>query len=246
MLSFIFLFFFTSVLKKRGTRDSCVLNRVIGAEQLRWLQWYVSATFLSTPADAGHESGLCHRCNKNKYLRFHFIRAWQKSFEISLIRSAWCREGFATSAMSVDNDYFEDYEDQLPQDLEDDVVQEVLKSGTDLRQYSRQIEKELKEVENKSIQDYIKESQNIASLHNQIAACDNILEVCTENFYRLAEARSYTSIIDTLESTEVKQSKYRIALKGRLKRRTNLKTLNNDLTTSSALRMFSRACVTCV
>ncbi|XP_072749370.1 vacuolar protein sorting-associated protein 52 homolog [Anoplolepis gracilipes] len=67
-------------------------------------------------------------------------------------------------------------EEQLPQNLGDDVVQEVLKTGTDLRQYSRQIEKELKEVENKSIQDYIKESQNIASLHNQIAACDNILE----------------------------------------------------------------------
>lgn len=67
-------------------------------------------------------------------------------------------------------------EDHVPQNLSDDVVQEVLKTGTDLRQYSRQIEKELKEVENKSIQDYIKESQNIASLHNQIAACDNILE----------------------------------------------------------------------
>lgn len=72
----------------------------------------------------------------------------------------------------IDND-----EEQLPQNFGDDVVQEVLKTGTDLRQYSRQIEKELKEVENKSIQDYIKESQNIASLHNQIAACDNILEV---------------------------------------------------------------------
>lgn len=70
-----------------------------------------------------------------------------------------------------------DNEEQLPQNLGDDVVQEVLKTGTDLRQYSRQIEKELKEVENKSIQDYIKESENIASLHNQIAACDNILEV---------------------------------------------------------------------
>lgn len=70
-----------------------------------------------------------------------------------------------------------DNDGQLPHDLGDDVVQEVLKTGTDLRQYSRQIEKELKEVENKSIQDYIKESQNIASLHNQIAACDNILEV---------------------------------------------------------------------
>ncbi|KAG5344807.1 VPS52 protein, partial [Acromyrmex charruanus] len=69
-----------------------------------------------------------------------------------------------------------DNEEQLPQDLGDDVVQEVLKTGTDLREYSRQIEKELKEVENKSIQDYIKESENIASLHNQIAACDNILE----------------------------------------------------------------------
>lgn len=59
----------------------------------------------------------------------------------------------------------------------DSVVQEVLQNGTDLRQYSRQVEKELKEVENKSIQDYIKESQNIVSLHNQIAACDDILEV---------------------------------------------------------------------
>ncbi|XP_057322457.1 vacuolar protein sorting-associated protein 52 homolog [Microplitis mediator] len=79
--------------------------------------------------------------------------------------------------MSLENnDVFDDIETQLPQDLEDDLVQEVLKSGTDLRQYSRQIEKELKEVENKSIQDYIKESQNIANLHNQIADCDSILE----------------------------------------------------------------------
>ncbi|XP_076242693.1 vacuolar protein sorting 52 [Calliopsis andreniformis] len=78
--------------------------------------------------------------------------------------------------MSGEIDIFDDNEVALPQDLGDDVVQEVLKTGTDLRQYSRQIEKELKEVENKSIQDYIKESENIASLHNQIAACDNILE----------------------------------------------------------------------
>ncbi|XP_033219438.1 vacuolar protein sorting-associated protein 52 homolog isoform X1 [Belonocnema kinseyi] len=78
--------------------------------------------------------------------------------------------------MSVESNIFDDNEAQLPQDLEDDVVQEVLKTGTDLRQYSRQIEKELKEVENKSIQDYIKESLNIASLHNQITACDTILK----------------------------------------------------------------------
>lgn len=79
--------------------------------------------------------------------------------------------------MSEENVIFEDYENELSEDLEDGVIQEVLKTGTDLRQYSRQIEKELKDVENKSIQDYIKESQNIASLHNQIAACDDILQV---------------------------------------------------------------------
>lgn len=67
--------------------------------------------------------------------------------------------------------------------LEDKTVQEVLQSGTDLRKYSRQIEKELKEIENKSIQDYIKESQNIASLHNQICACDDILAVRTLIWY---------------------------------------------------------------
>jgi hypothetical protein len=60
--------------------------------------------------------------------------------------------------------------------LDDEVVQDILNSFTDLRQYSKEIEKELKETENKSIQDYIKESANIASLHNQISACDEILE----------------------------------------------------------------------
>ncbi|CAD7079991.1 unnamed protein product [Hermetia illucens] len=64
----------------------------------------------------------------------------------------------------------------LSEQLEDEEVQEILKTGTDLRQYSHQIEKEFKQVENKSIEDYIKESQNIASLHNQIGECDEILE----------------------------------------------------------------------
>lgn len=64
----------------------------------------------------------------------------------------------------------------MSRQLEDKEVQEILKSGTDLRQYSKQIEKELEEVENQSIDEYIKESQNIASLHNQINDCDNILE----------------------------------------------------------------------
>uniref|UniRef100_A0A3B1IKR6 Vacuolar protein sorting-associated protein 52 homolog n=1 Tax=Astyanax mexicanus TaxID=7994 RepID=A0A3B1IKR6_ASTMX len=64
--------------------------------------------------------------------------------------------------------------------LEDELVQEALKTGVDLRQYSKQVEAELQRIEQASIKDYIKESQNIASLHNQITACDSILEVSSD------------------------------------------------------------------
>lgn len=64
----------------------------------------------------------------------------------------------------------------IQQNLEDEIVKGALDTGVDLRQYSKTVERELLDVENASIQDYIKESQNIASLHKQISACDTILE----------------------------------------------------------------------
>lgn len=45
-----------------------------------------------------------------------------------------------------------------------------------MRHYSQQIERDLKAVENQSIEEYIRESGNIASLHSQIGDCDSILE----------------------------------------------------------------------
>ena len=65
---------------------------------------------------------------------------------------------------------------ELHQDLGHEEIQEILKLGTDLRQYSQEIEKELIQVSNESISSYIKESGNIAQLHNQIGSCDKILE----------------------------------------------------------------------
>lgn len=64
----------------------------------------------------------------------------------------------------------------MSENIDDEEVREVLSSGTDVREYSQQVEKEFKEVETRSIEDYIKESQNIAKLHNQIGDCDTILE----------------------------------------------------------------------
>ncbi|KMQ97520.1 vacuolar protein sorting-associated protein 52-like protein [Lasius niger] len=130
-------------------------------------------------------------------------------------------------------DIFDNNEEQLPQNLGDDVVQEVLKTGTDLRQYSRQIEKELKEVENKSIQDYIKESQNIASLHNQIAACDNILEKMESMLMNFqSDLGSISSEILSLQRKSVAMSQQ---LSNRQAIRGPLSQFIEDMTVSEAL-----------
>ncbi|XP_050670065.1 vacuolar protein sorting-associated protein 52 homolog [Leptidea sinapis] len=66
--------------------------------------------------------------------------------------------------------------ENLNKDLEDYEIQQVLKNGTDLREYALQIDKNIKEAEKASVADYLKESSNIGSLHNQIEECDGILE----------------------------------------------------------------------
>lgn len=78
--------------------------------------------------------------------------------------------------MSSEDYFLEEADSHIQANLEDSVVKEALKSGVDLREYSTQVEEELKVAENLSIQDYIRESTNIASLHHQIVECDQILE----------------------------------------------------------------------
>ncbi|XP_054716270.1 vacuolar protein sorting-associated protein 52 homolog [Uloborus diversus] len=133
---------------------------------------------------------------------------------------------FADSILFEDSSYvneetnFEEVDVHIQENLEDDFIKEALKSGMDLRQYSRQIEKELKEVENASIQDYIQESQNIASLHNQITACDEILERM-EDMLRLfqSDLGSISKEILTLQQQSVSMNirlKNRQAIRGEL------------------------------
>ena len=80
--------------------------------------------------------------------------------------------------LSLSNeDYFlEEVETNIQANLEDSVVQEALKNGVDLREYSKNVEEELKKAENSCISDFIRESQNIATLHHEIVDCDQILE----------------------------------------------------------------------
>ena len=64
----------------------------------------------------------------------------------------------------------------IRENLEDELVQEALKTGVDLRHYSQEIERELAAVEAASITDYIGESKKIAQLHQEMKRCDAILE----------------------------------------------------------------------
>ncbi|XP_077986713.1 vacuolar protein sorting-associated protein 52 homolog [Glandiceps talaboti] len=108
----------------------------------------------------------------------------------------------------------------IQENLGDELVKGALESGVDLRHYSKQVEKELQQVENASIQDYIKESQNIASLHNQISACDTILERMEEMLSSFqSDLGSISSEIQTLQEQSISMNiklKNRQAVRGEL------------------------------
>ncbi|KAK1407641.1 hypothetical protein QVD17_39262 [Tagetes erecta] len=67
----------------------------------------------------------------------------------------------------------------LQQELEeckaDEVVANILSKGVKLREYTKGVENNLRQVELDSIQEYITESDNLVSLHDQIRDCDIIL-----------------------------------------------------------------------
>ncbi|XP_031122233.1 vacuolar protein sorting-associated protein 52 A-like isoform X2 [Ipomoea triloba] len=69
----------------------------------------------------------------------------------------------------------EGLEEELEECKSDDVVANILSEGMKLREYTKGVENNLRQVELDSIQDYIKESDNLVSLHDQIRDCDMIL-----------------------------------------------------------------------
>lgn len=67
-------------------------------------------------------------------------------------------------------------EEEIERQLADAEVQEVVRSGRDLREYALQLESELKQAESTSVRDHLKQADNIATLHKQINHCDGVLE----------------------------------------------------------------------
>ncbi|KAI9004736.1 Sac2 family-domain-containing protein [Gaertneriomyces semiglobifer] len=65
--------------------------------------------------------------------------------------------------------------DRISAFQEDTLVQGAFTKGTDLREYAKFVSQELSEVEQVHILDYVKQSQNLVDLHQQIQSCDDIL-----------------------------------------------------------------------
>uniref|UniRef100_A0A671TIT6 Vacuolar protein sorting-associated protein 52 homolog n=1 Tax=Sparus aurata TaxID=8175 RepID=A0A671TIT6_SPAAU len=113
------------------------------------------------------------------------------------------------------------------------VVFSVCFQGVDLRQYSKQVESELQRIEQASIKDYIKESQNIALLHNQITACDSILERMEGMLSGFqSDLSSISSEIQTLQQQSVSMN---VRLKNRQAVRSHLSQLVDELVVPGAM-----------
>ncbi|KAH9547824.1 hypothetical protein CY35_11G056300 [Sphagnum magellanicum] len=69
--------------------------------------------------------------------------------------------------------------DGLQEELENlqgqQMIANILGQGSQLREYACDVEEKLRQVELESIQDYMKESDNLVSLHAKIRECDTIL-----------------------------------------------------------------------
>ncbi|KAF3834379.1 hypothetical protein F7725_025583 [Dissostichus mawsoni] len=129
--------------------------------------------------------------------------------------------------LTTDEFILDEVDIHIQANLEDDLVKEALKTGVDLRQYSKQVESELQRIEQASIKDYIKESQNIALLHNQITACDSILERMEGMLSGFqCDLSSISSEIQTLQQQSVSMN---VRLKNRQAVRSHLSQLVDEL-----------------
>ncbi|XP_023831656.1 vacuolar protein sorting-associated protein 52 homolog [Salvelinus sp. IW2-2015] len=135
--------------------------------------------------------------------------------------------------LTTDEFILDEVDIHIQANLDDDLVKEALKTGVDLRQYSKQVEDELQRIEQASIKDYIKESQNIASLHNQITACDSILERMEGMLSGFqSDLSSISSEIQTLQQQSVSMN---MRLKNRQAVRSHLSQLVDELVVPGAM-----------
>ncbi|CAG8435656.1 8672_t:CDS:10 [Funneliformis mosseae] len=96
---------------------------------------------------------------------------------------------------------------------EDEFVREAFAKGMDLREYARNIEKELSGIEREHEVDYISQAKNFVELHNQIQSCDQILATMEDMLSAFQmDLGNISSEIQTLQTKSISMN---IRLKNR-------------------------------
>mmetsp|Transcript_21139 Transcript_21139/g.37752 ORF Transcript_21139/g.37752 Transcript_21139/m.37752 type:complete len:358 (-) Transcript_21139:140-1213(-) len=87
-------------------------------------------------------------------------------------------DGDLSISLFLDNEAIQSLEgvDKDLEELEDhEIIRGILAQGHVMKEYSREVEEKLRQVEFESIQDYIQESGNMVELHDEIKQCGDIL-----------------------------------------------------------------------
>ena len=85
------------------------------------------------------------------------------------------KESFGADITTEKRD-FSDLTSLIEKFSEDEKVKVALSQGVDMREYTKKVEKELKEIEEAAVADYLQEGDNFAELYLQIKSCDQVLE----------------------------------------------------------------------
>lgn len=64
-----------------------------------------------------------------------------------------------------------------PFDIDDELVKRSLESGVDLRDYSANIESQLRGVNKLAVHDCVKHAEELTELHDQLTGCDQVFGV---------------------------------------------------------------------
>ncbi|OUC41436.1 hypothetical protein D917_03375, partial [Trichinella nativa] len=104
--------------------------------------------------------------------------------------------------------------------VDGELLSEILGMGIDLREYAKDVQKQLKSVEADAIQEFVQQAENIATLHNEIRNCDKILNQMESMLTAFqSDLGNISNEIQSLQEQSVKMSvklKNRQAVRGEL------------------------------
>ena len=139
-----------------------------------------------------------------------------------------------TDVMMVNNETAADaFEQDLIHFQNDEILKQALAQGVNLREYARDIDRELHQVESESIAEYVDESDSVVNLYHQIHSCDSILARMQEML--LGFQADLGGISDEIRHLQRESCHMNVQIKNRRQVETHLATYLDQVTITPGL-----------